>query len=173
MQERGLVHLAIKKMHLENYRDEVIDIGYIGLCKGINTYKEECGYKKSTYYMACIENELKRWMKDRSALRRYLTYNSRSLDEEVEEGGDPLIEFVASNDNVEKEALDGLILDELLNIIVMFKDKPRMVMYYYYYEGISIRQIGRKIGISASRVNQYIKEYTVKLRNTYNKRGAK
>ena len=55
---RLVVHIAKKYAKDEQELEEFTSIGTIGLIKAINSFKEEKGYKISTYASKCIDNEI-------------------------------------------------------------------------------------------------------------------
>ena len=62
LKHKGLIYLAIKKEHLHwKTQDEYqnfVDAGYDGLLNGIRTFNPDKGFKESSYYYACIRNEM-------------------------------------------------------------------------------------------------------------------
>ena len=55
---RLVVHIAKKYASNEQDLEDLTSIGNIGLIKAINSFKEEKGYKISTYASKCIDNEI-------------------------------------------------------------------------------------------------------------------
>ncbi len=55
---RLVVHIAKKYVQTEQELEDYTSIGTIGLIKAIDSYKENKGYKISTYASRCIENEI-------------------------------------------------------------------------------------------------------------------
>ena len=55
---RLVVHIAKKYASNEQDLEDLTSIGTIGLIKAINSFKEEKGYKISTYASKCIDNEI-------------------------------------------------------------------------------------------------------------------
>ena len=52
------MHIAKKYVQTEQELEDYTSIGTIGLIKAIDSYKENKGYKISTYASRCIENEI-------------------------------------------------------------------------------------------------------------------
>ena len=55
---RLVVHIAKKYTNNEQELEDYTSIGIIGLIKAIDSFKENKGYKISTYASRCIENEI-------------------------------------------------------------------------------------------------------------------
>lgn len=70
---RLVVHIAKKYAKDEQELEDYSSIGTIGLIKAINSFKEEKGYKISTYASKCIDNEiLMSIRKDKKTRCRYI-----------------------------------------------------------------------------------------------------
>jgi len=55
---RLVAHIAKKYAATQQDSEEYISIGTIGLIKGIDSFKDDKGFKLSTYCSRCIENEI-------------------------------------------------------------------------------------------------------------------
>ena len=55
---RLVVHIAKKYISNDQELEDYTSIGIIGLIKAIDSFKENKGYKISTYASRCIENEI-------------------------------------------------------------------------------------------------------------------
>ena len=80
-----------------------------------------------------------------------------SLDEVMElEDGDVSLEATLADDR--ESTLDRLVSEDdkelLMNAIKKLSDKEQQVLALYYYEGLSLKEIGRVIGVTESRVSQ-------------------
>ena len=57
-----------------------------------------------------------------------------------------------------ESTLDRLVSEDdkelLMNAIKKLSDKEQQVLALYYYEGLSLKEIGRVIGVTESRVSQ-------------------
>jgi len=66
-----LVAHIIKKYYTQtDEQDDLINIGTIGLIKGIGTYKPDKGVRLATYCSRCIENEILMHFRSRSYVSR-------------------------------------------------------------------------------------------------------
>ena len=69
---RLVAHIAKKYAATQQDNEEYISIGTIGLIKGIDSFKDDKGFKLSTYCSRCIENaHLTLW--------NYMTYSKQHL----------------------------------------------------------------------------------------------
>ncbi|MBR0221160.1 MAG: sigma-70 family RNA polymerase sigma factor, partial [Synergistaceae bacterium] len=80
-----------------------------------------------------------------------------SLDEVMElEDGDVSLEATLADDR--ESMLDRLVAEDdkelLMNAIKKLSEKEQQVLALYYYEGLSLKEIGRVIGVTESRVSQ-------------------
>lgn len=158
LNNKGLINLAIKKMHLywktPDDRQEIEDAGVDGLLKGIRTYEEDRGYKKSTYYYTCIRNEICRMLYLKSMQKR--TADVVSLNKEISEEFE-LLEIIPGETNLEAEALNkekAKILNELVDSLPIEKDRE-VIRYRYGLKGYPVlngEQIGKKWGVNRNAI---------------------
>lgn len=131
----GLIHFTIKKLKLhwktEDEHQAYIDAGIDGLIKGVKALPNKD--VTSTYFVRCIENEIKHYLCYKTAERRCnpngkdVSINWPISDEE--EFGD----FLVAPDNVEKEVIDKISEEELVNIIDSLpNEKDGIVLKMYY-----------------------------------------
>lgn len=66
---RLVVHIAKKYTNNEQELEDFTSIGTIGLIKAINSFKEEKGYKISTYASKCIDNEILMYIRSNKKTR--------------------------------------------------------------------------------------------------------
>lgn len=95
--------------------------------------------------------------------------NISSLDDIIYEGGesktelsDTLEDVKVDNpqDNLEKEELKKALVERLMEL----SEKERMVITLYYYEDLTLKEIGNILDISESRVSQIHSKSVMKLR---------
>lgn len=158
IQNKGLIFLAIKKMHLywktPDERQEIEDAGVDGLLKGIRTYEEDRGYKKSTYYYTCIRNEICRMLYLKTMQKR--TADVISLNKEVNEEIE-ILELIPGETNLEAEALNkekAKVLNELVDSLPIEKDRE-VIRYKYGLKGYPVlngEQIAKKWGVNKNAI---------------------
>lgn len=162
----GLVYLALKKMKLMSRFEDFYDVGLIGLANGIKTFDKSKGVKKSTYYMACIQNELKKALHAERAQKRYLDNYLLSLDAIVTEEGDTLSEFVSDPDvDVEKDALTNVQISQLRYCIGnTLNNKEYILIYLRYYEDKSVKELSEIYKVSVQTIMVKLRKIKAKLR---------
>lgn len=152
----GLVHKWARRYYryaqtipTVDYEDIFLE-GVYGLLKAIDKYKPQKG-SFSTYATIWIKQSIRRFLqKEKAQLkgRGYLPVQDE--DEEQMTLEDVSLEEPVPSPDIEE--LERKI--EYANIPQRSKDILKM----YFLEGLSLREIGEKIGLSKERVRQLIKE---------------
>lgn len=73
---RLVAHIAKKYASNTQENEEFISIGTIGLVKGIDSFKEDKGFKLSTYCSRCIENEILMCLRNSKKMNGDVSLNS-------------------------------------------------------------------------------------------------
>ena len=155
---KPLINLALKRLNIHwssTYEfEEYNDCGIDGLLQGIRTYDESKGVKKGTYYYACIKNQINRlvYLKQMKKRKGYcISYNTP-----VDEDGNEIIDFIASNTNIEKEVEEKLRDEKLLDLVNSLRPLDSEVIKRTYgldgYEAISIRELAKEWGLNHNAV---------------------
>ncbi|MCA1932504.1 MAG: FliA/WhiG family RNA polymerase sigma factor [Calditerrivibrio sp.] len=89
-----------------------------------------------------------------------------SLDSSLDEGGDlTLIDTIKSYiDGPEETVTNEQLINKLGSMIDELGEKERLVITLYYFEELTMKEIGEVLGISESRVSQIHSETVKKLR---------
>ncbi len=141
--------------------EEFVQIGMLGLTKAAETYDEEKGNTFATYASRCILNELnmayrsiKRRPNDCVSLQEYVLGTEESLT----------IQDWITDDKVdiEREVLDSITIEELLNIIINLKNNIRTALLLYF-DGKNQREIAERLGLSQSYISRIVKNYVHRL----------
>lgn len=176
LQYKGLIFLAIKNKHIywktEDEFQEYIDYGTDGLLKGIRTYDNTKGTKESTYVYKCIETEIKKKVYLQQAKKR--TGKLVSLNKEIPETGDEIQDYIPSDIDVEKEVIDKLMSERLVEIIDenIKIGKDREVIKYAYgldnHKETNCSQLAKQWGVNKNaiitRKNRAIKQLWKKVK---------
>ena len=119
---RGNLKLVLSILKLFNKSDEnkddLFQIGCVGLVKAVDNFDPSFGVKFSTYCVPMIQGEIRRYVRDNNSIRvsrslKDLAYRIIKMKEEflVNNGKEPTIEQIASELNVSVleviEALDS------------------------------------------------------------------
>ena len=86
--------------------------------------------------------------------------------ERNEDGGDDELSYLPSAENDEPlfQCLKGELRQRLIDAIETLPEKERMVLTLYYYEELTMKEIGLTLGVVESRVSQIHSAAVVKLR---------
>lgn len=118
---RLVAHIAKKYAKSEQDMEEYISIGTIGLIKAINSFKDNKGFKISTYASKCIENEILMNIRSTKKLNSEISLNTiigtdkdgndMELAETIDEGSKSAIDTIY-NKAIAKQII-SYILEEL------------------------------------------------------------
>jgi RNA polymerase sigma factor for flagellar operon FliA len=84
-----------------------------------------------------------------------------SVEELLEEKGQ---EIPDKGELVEENIIEKEEIDALANSISKLDERERYILSLYYYEGLTLKQIGKVLGITESRVSQLHAQIILKLR---------
>ena len=130
---RLVAHIAKKYAATQQDNEEYISIGTIGLIKGIDSFKDDKGFKLSTYCSRCIENEI--LMHLRSGKKTNGDVSINSVIGTDKDGND--MELI---DVIEQEAVDPIdniynkvITEEMKKYIdTKLSDREKKIIYLRY-----------------------------------------
>ncbi len=87
-----------------------------------------------------------------------------------EEGTTKLWQVIAINDDTPDKYVEEQQLKEILSdIISKLSEKERLVITLYYYEELSMKEIGEVLGLTESRISQIHTKTMMKIRNMIHK----
>ena len=168
---RLVAHIAKKYQNVDEYMEDLISIGTIGLIKAIDSFDAGKG-KLSTYASRCIDNELLMLLRAKKKTSREVSlYEPIGTDREGNE--------INLLDVIEQEQVDVVdrmeVEDKLSRLTDMIHEKlndreQEIIMLRYGLpdrEEITQREIGRKLGISRSYVSRIEKKALEKLKAGY------
>lgn len=169
---RNLIYHVLKKNNLYYRKEELYDLGLIGLTKAINTYNNDKGIRFSTYAYTCIQNEIKQELRKENGIKRKANNCTISLNKEINCANDniELQDLIQSNTNIEEEYEKKETIKELyININKLNKREKKLICYYY---GINCdkknqEELSIMYNISQAQVSRRIKAILKKLRGFY------
>ena len=169
---RNLIYHVLKKNNLYYRKDELYDLGLIGLTKAINTYNSNKDIKFSTYAFICIENEIKQELRKENGTKRKANKDTISLNIEIssKDNNIELQDTIASNINIEEEYEKKETIKELYSNINKLKNADKKLICYYFGIGCnkkSQEELSKIFNVSQAQVSRRIKAILKKLRGFY------
>ena len=156
---RLVVHIAKKYTDNEQELEDFTSIGTIGLIKAIDSFKENKGFKISTYASRCIENEI--LMYTRSSKKQKAEVSMNQVIGTDKDGND--MELIDTLELKEKDAVDSIydktILKQVLNFLneKLSKREKYIMNKRYGLDGQKIKtqqELADELGISRSYVSR-------------------
>ncbi len=147
--------------------EDLINIGIIGLIKGINTYKLEKGVKPITYFSRCVDNEILMFLRKNNPNKHI----GKSLDEQILDVdynyNITLKDLLADDTDFEEDFLNSQVQNQafelLKNMLEQIPEKHQeAVKLYFGFYGKRYRQeeIASKLGVSQSYISRLVKKST-------------
>lgn len=142
----NLIYFVINDMKLTYLKDEIIDIGYIGYTKALNTYDKEKG-TFSNYAYECIKNEISKHLSAINRLKRKC--NTISLNTKMIDSEDELMDFVADDFNLEQVVIERATFEEIRDIAKeKFSSGKYLIFELLFVDGYTISQLSEMFGLN-------------------------
>ncbi len=77
---------------------------------------------------------------------------------------DVLVNFVASNEDVERDYILKDLVERLEQALEYLSEKERLVLALYYHEGLTMKEVAKVLGYTESRISQIHNQAIMKLR---------
>lgn len=159
--DRPLIYKALKKMNLLGQVDEFYDVGLVGLARGIKGYDESKGYTRSTFYMKCIMNEIKKEIVYQRCKKNEGRFAEISLDTVLKEDAYSRLELTDvipdEKVDVEHDALTNIHMESVNYYMKKYlSEEQRELINDYYFLGMSATEMAKERGISTQTVYNYI-----------------
>jgi len=153
--------------------EELIGYGLLGLAEALNKYKDDKGVKFSTFAYPYIQGRIMDFLRKLNKERAIPEEEKISIDSVIENSiEEDKIDFLGSKKldpslHVERE--------ELMNIITEIIEKElaeleKLVLYLWFKEGLSQKEIAKVLEISDSRVSQIKKQSLRKIQKSLKER---
>lgn len=116
--------------HVE--KDDLIEIGNIGLIKAVDTYKLEKEVKFATYAGRCINNEILMYLrKSNIVLNKEITINEL-IGEETGEESITFLDSFSSNNNTEEEIEENDLKEKIPELVDSLKTRDKKIITLVY-----------------------------------------
>lgn len=168
--------VSIANKYYENLKDkcelqDLIQEGYIGLSRAIDSYSDNCNALFYTFACICISRQILSYFKKNLSEKNKFFYGSYSLDNELD--AVKYIDVVADKDsnNVPDIYIDNNFYNELLINFKNSLDLKNSTVFELRYNGFKYKEISKLLGISMGTVDNcvhYCKEkLKLYLENSY------
>ena len=167
----GLIKAISKRFINRGYdMEDITQIGAIGLIKAIKKFDFSYNVTLSTFAVAYIIGEIKRFLRDDSIeeLSKKLkatkediilaidSSNSvESLEGKTEEDGTSLLEKLCSNENNEEKIVNNLTLKQCIENL---EPRQKEIIYLRYFKCQTQKKVAEIIGISQVQVSRIEKQ---------------
>lgn len=169
-----LIYIAMNKLHC-NLQDEeeYFFYGLMGLYKGIQTYKPG-KYKETTYYYACIKNEIMRYFGYKTRNKRNTYRHEISLNTPLDEKH-TIEDVLVSDLNIEEDYIKKEQYELVVNTLNKMKDtKWKQYICEFYGIGqpaMNIKEMSLKYGIKPHAIQSSILQGIRKIRKRIEEKG--
>ena len=156
---RLVVHIAKKYTTNEQELEDFTSIGTIGLIKAIDSFKDNKGFKISTYASRCIENEILMYI--RTSKKQKAEVSMNQVIGTDKDGND--MELIDTLILKEKDAVDDIHDKSVLKQVLEFMDKKlskreKYIMNKRYgldgSNSMTQQELADELGISRSYVSR-------------------
>jgi len=149
--------------------DELVSMGMIGLMKAYDSFDTDKNIKFSTYLSTVVMREFAANARAKG-MKCQSKYNSVSLEGTVYKGkgttGEKtLSDVVADESHLELSGVEDAMFEGVLESDIMRKLSPKeqIVSRKYFFDGLSLSDIGREMNVSRQAAHQYFKSSVKKL----------
>lgn len=156
---RLVVHIAKKYTNNEQDLEDYTSIGIIGLIKAIDSFKDNKGFKISTYASRCIENEI--LMHIRTSKKQKSEISINQVIGTDKDGND--MELIETLELKEKDTIDNIYDKTILNQVLEYiennlKGREKYIMNKRYgldgSKSKTQQELANELGISRSYVSR-------------------
>lgn len=168
-----LIYFVIKKMNLDFRREELYDVGLVGLARGLKHYDKSKGIKTSTFFSACIHHEIGQYLITENTLKRQAELVS--LNAIVGDEGTELQDLIGYDPNYDEEVIKQEIMDKIDRRLSFLSEKWQDIFKDIYgldgRAALSQTEVAKKHNVTQSHVSWvqlkiirmlkfYLSEYT-------------
>ena len=170
----GLVHAIVRRFEKRGHdREELFQIGCIGLIKAINSFKPDKNIKLATYASRCIENEILMYLRRTVRLKSEISFDE-PLNTDFE-GNELLLSDIlgTSADSVYGDIESSAEKELLKDALKKLSERERKIMFLRFGlnggEEMTQKDVADLLGISQSYISRLEKKIIQRLRKEISK----
>lgn len=161
LKNKALINFIIKKMRLKYNLEECYMVGEEALIRASKTFDENKKCKFSTYATKCIQYELSKFLQYKKCKCRINDDYLISLDEEINEEKNTILDLLADETNIENEIIENEKLHLLKTIISILEPNDKFMLEHYFElwenEKMTQGEIAKTLNVKKSYVSYRIK----------------
>lgn len=137
--------------------EELKSAAYLGLVEAAGRYNEEAGVAFPTYAYQRIWHGMDDYLRE-------LGFIEVSLDDADEDGLSSL------KDSIPAPQDDSIAFEDVIDVVADgLGDQAKHLMRLYFFDELPMKEVGKKIGVSESRVSQMFSAYKREIRRRWTK----
>lgn len=145
----------------ENYKEDIISEGMLGLCKAADTFDESRGVRFSTYAAMCIRNAMLMFIRKTSKHYPHEVSLNMVIGRDAEDSVLTLADIIEDESQSEDEIITRIMLKEFEE-----KQTPKdQRILREIRQGKRQREIGEIVGMSQAQVSRRIRKMREKFQN--------
>lgn len=159
---RRLVHYLVNKYCAKNisianiHKDDLISSGYLGLVKGIKSFKIDKGVKLLTYISTCILNEIYLYLRQIRKHTNVMSYDALIDDDDSIDSymyRNCLTQYISDvESDVEGKVLKKLDIEKMMELLDQLPEMESHILKNYHgindCQPTTYAQIGRNLNLS-------------------------
>ncbi len=153
-------HFPKKKFPKFISRDDILAAGYLGLVKAAKDYDEMFGVKFITYASHRIRGEIL----DELRKQDWLTRRSREMHPDFKVISIEPNVYTSNLEGPERKAIIKDLIEKLGNMINELPLLDREILQLHYLDGVPMKELARRRGLSLSWISRRRKQAREKLR---------
>ena len=134
--------------------EDVIQVGAIGLIKGVSNYNKDTGYSKVTFFYKCIDSEILKEVQSLRRDKRFINKNAMSIETSISTDSNDLtlLETISDDSiNIEKDIEDKMmknfILCEMKNLLNKLEYE---VLYLRVFMDFTFNEISQSLSLEGA-----------------------
>lgn len=163
---RHVVNKHIKLFPKDDKQD-LYQVGYIGLIKASKGFNPDKGFKWSTYASKCILNEILMYKRRENKHKDVLSLDSPTGESDKEDKPTTLEEILIDKDNIIEDRITYNIAIKALNTEYRkkkFSDKTKKILWMYIFQDYTQYELAEQFGVSQAFISRKLSSFKNKLK---------